>query len=56
MTAAAASAQVGYESPSQFSREFKRLFGGTPSEEIVRMQRHFAVPEASVSSPFVSSH
>jgi AraC-like DNA-binding protein len=56
MTAAAASAQVGYESPSQFSREFKRLFGGTPSEEIARMQRHFAVPEASLSSPFVSSH
>ncbi|SMG23232.1 AraC family transcriptional regulator [Paraburkholderia susongensis] len=56
MTAAAASALVGYESPSQFSREFKRLFGGTPSEEIVRMQQHFAVPEASLSSPFVSSH
>jgi hypothetical protein len=24
---------VGYESPSQFSREFKRLFGVTPVEE-----------------------
>ena len=24
---------VGYESPSQFSREFKRLFGRTPVEE-----------------------
>jgi len=23
---------VGYESPSQFSREFKRLFGDTPKE------------------------
>lgn len=27
-----AARQVGYESPSQFSREFKRLFGGTPKE------------------------
>ncbi|ABR75012.1 AraC family transcriptional regulator [Actinobacillus succinogenes] len=25
--------QVGYESPSQFSREFKRYFGTTPSEK-----------------------
>ena len=29
---------VGYESPSQFSREFKRLFGGTPME-IARRSR-----------------
>lgn len=27
-----AARQVGYESASQFSREFKRLFGGTPKE------------------------
>jgi AraC-like DNA-binding protein len=27
-----AARQVGYESPSQFSREFKRLFGGTPKD------------------------
>jgi AraC-like DNA-binding protein len=27
-----AARQVGYESPSQFSREFKRLFDGTPKE------------------------
>jgi AraC-like DNA-binding protein len=56
MTAAAASAQVDYESPSQFSRKFKRPFGCTPSEAIARMQRHFAVPAASLSSSFVSSH
>lgn len=30
--AAAAALQVGYESASQFSREFKRHFGGTPAE------------------------
>ena len=26
--------QVGYESPSQFSREYKRLFGVSPSAEL----------------------
>ena len=26
--------QVGYESPSQFSREYKRLFGVSPSQEL----------------------
>ena len=35
---AEAARQVGYESPSQFSREFKRLFGGTPIE-IARRSR-----------------
>lgn len=29
---AEAARRVGYESPSQFSREFKRLFGGPPKE------------------------
>lgn len=56
MTAAAASAQVGYESPSQFSREFKRLFGGTPSQEVMRMKRNFAMPHADRHAVFVSSH
>ncbi|WP_261870971.1 helix-turn-helix domain-containing protein [Psychrobacter sp. JCM 18901] len=27
--------QVGYESPSQFSREYKRLFGVSPSSELM---------------------
>jgi len=31
-TVANAARTVGYESPSQFSREFKRLFGGAPRE------------------------
>jgi AraC-like DNA-binding protein len=31
--ASTAAMAVGYESPSQFSREFKRLFGVTPVEE-----------------------
>lgn len=33
---AEAARHVGYESPSQFSREFKRLFGGTPKEIVAR--------------------
>ncbi|MGV7211636.1 AraC family transcriptional regulator N-terminal domain-containing protein [Oxalobacteraceae bacterium A2-2] len=39
MTAQAASALVGYESPSQFSREFKRFFGRSPGEEASAMKR-----------------
>lgn len=33
-----ASMQVGYESPSQFSREFKRFFGVTPGDEVARLR------------------
>ena len=56
MTAAAACDRVGYESPSQFSREFKRLFGLSPTEEVERMRRSFASPYPGPSSGFVSSH
>ena len=38
MSAAAASAEVGYESPSQFSREFKRFFGRSPVQEALHMK------------------
>ncbi len=37
-TAAEAARRVGYASPSQFSREYKRLFGAPPSEEIARLR------------------
>lgn len=43
LTAAAASARVGYESPSQFSREFRRYFGRTPSDEARDMKALFAL-------------
>ena len=33
---------VGYESPSQFSREYKRLFGMSPSMDAIRLQRSVA--------------
>lgn len=38
MKASAAALSVGYESASQFSREFKRYFGVTPGEDIARMR------------------
>ncbi len=34
MDAASAAFQVGYESPSQFSREYSRLFGAPPSRDV----------------------
>ena len=37
-TAADAGRRAGYVSPSQFSREFKRLFGATPSAELARLR------------------
>lgn len=56
LTASAASAQVGYESVSQFSREFKRLFGLTPLNEIARMRQNFSLPAPITPSDFISSH
>lgn len=44
MTAQSACAQVGYESPSQFSREFKRFFGRSPSEEADVLRRYLTPP------------
>ncbi|GGB93485.1 AraC family transcriptional regulator [Pseudoduganella buxea] len=38
VSAATASHLVGYESPSQFSREFKRFFGRTPANEAAEMR------------------
>lgn len=34
LDAAGAAFQVGYESPSQFSREYSRLFGAPPKRDI----------------------
>lgn len=56
LTASAASRQVGYESVSQFSREFKRLFGLSPLSEVERMRKHFSLPAPATASPFISSH
>lgn len=47
--AATAALRVGYESASQFSREFKRLFGRSPIEESRRMRGLLAVSRAGRS-------
>lgn len=56
VTAEAACHAVGYASPSQFNREFKRLFGLTPAAETKRMRESFALPPAFAASDYVSSH
>lgn len=56
LTAEAAGHAVGYTSPSQFSREFKRLFGLTPAAETKRMRESFAMPAAFADAAYVSSH
>ena len=39
LDAASAAFEVGYESPSQFSREYTRLFGAPPKRDIEGMRR-----------------
>ena len=45
--ASIAAERVGYESPSQFSREFKRLFGAAPVDETHRLRAAFGLAQAS---------
>lgn len=45
LSASSACEQVGYKSPSQFNREFKRLFGRPPLQEARAMQSIFALGE-----------
>ncbi|WP_437879573.1 AraC family transcriptional regulator [Pseudomonas sp. LRF_L74] len=56
LTAAKSAFLVGYESASQFSRDFKRLFGRTPLAEVAWMKKAYALPAPTSPSPFVSSH
>lgn len=46
LDAATAALQVGYESPSQFSREYTRLFGEAPLRDIKRLRLMAAAEEA----------
>lgn len=39
LDAAEASFRVGYESPSQFSREYRRLFGAPPRRDVAALRR-----------------
>ena len=56
LTVADASARVGYESASQFSREFRRLFGLPPTQEVARMKAAYTLPDPEPSAMYVSSH
>jgi AraC-like DNA-binding protein len=56
LTAASASARVGYESASQFSREFKRFFGHSPVDETRDMRASFALSPAAKIDDFAASH
>jgi AraC-like DNA-binding protein len=47
MDAAAAGFSVGYESPSQFSREYARLFGAPPLRDVARLR---ALPQTALSA------
>ncbi len=47
--ASIAAERVGYESPSQFSREFKRLFGAPPVDEIQRLRATLGMAQVSTA-------
>jgi AraC-like DNA-binding protein len=38
LDAAQAAFRVGYESPSQFSREYRRMFGATPRQDVAALK------------------
>ncbi|HEX8406316.1 MAG TPA: AraC family transcriptional regulator [Duganella sp.] len=54
VTAATASNLVGYESSSQFSREFKRFFGRTPVQETALMKSALMQMPAEGASAYVT--
>ncbi|KKO71705.1 AraC family transcriptional regulator [Kerstersia gyiorum] len=56
VTAAGAAVRVGYESPSQFNREFKRLFGRSPGEEAREMRSAFALMEPAQLAEAAAMH
>jgi AraC-like DNA-binding protein len=44
LEAASASYRVGYESPSQFSREYSRMFGTSPRADVGKLRSEQQVP------------
>jgi AraC-like DNA-binding protein len=54
VSAATASHLVGYESTSQFSREFKRFFGRTPATEAAVMKKALIQLPAQPTSAYVT--
>lgn len=51
MDAASTAFQVGYESPSQFSREYKRMFGDPPSRDIASLRQMAAMENVEIKAP-----
>lgn len=51
LNVSAAATRVGYESASQFSREFKRLFGVSPVDDVKRMRGDEAPPPRARLTP-----
>lgn len=56
VTAAGAAVRVGYESASQFNREFKRLFGRSPGKEVREMRSAFALMETTQLEAAIAMH
>lgn len=56
VTAAGAAARVGYESASQFNREFKRMFGRSPGEEARAMRVAFSLLPAADLGLVAATH
>lgn len=52
MDAAAAAFVVGYESPSQFSREYSRLFGAPPKRDASRLRTESSLGERLATASF----
>jgi AraC-like DNA-binding protein len=48
-SAGGAAHRAGYESASQFSREFKRFFGNTPAEEAVALRALLQYPQTEAA-------
>lgn len=46
IAAAEAADRVGYESPTQFSREYRRLFGAPPHRDAIQLRSKIATPLA----------
>jgi AraC-like DNA-binding protein len=49
LDAGSAAVHVGYESASQFSREYRRLFGAPPQRDITRMRLNVNVVPTKTS-------
>jgi AraC-like DNA-binding protein len=54
LSATLAANKVGYESASQFSREFKRMFGKSPMEEVSAVRSALITTPSEVAAKYVT--